>query len=820
MKYAEIILPKPLFGTFTYSIPDYLANSVQIGFRALVPFGAKRFYTGIVSMLHNHKPEYEVKDIVSILDNYPILRNPQMKFWEWISEYYLCSVGEVYKAAVPAGMKVESETVMTANPDFIDIDNSMKEREKIIYGILSTHGKMSTSEIEKAVGSKNIVPTIASMIDKEAIFVDEHIVDKYTPKTEFFIELNAVQKDEAALKLFFEYTKRAPKQEAALLAYLDLSHWLGREKRREVSRDNLEEKAGVSKIILKAMADKGIFRIYKKEINRFSLQNADDLCSPPNPLSDEQQKAYYEIVDSFKNKDITLLHGVTSSGKTEVYIHLIDTVLKDRKQVLYLVPEIALTAQLTQRLQKVFGSKLLIYHSKFSDNERVDIWKKLLQSSEPCVVIGVRSSIFLPFGKLGLVIVDEEHETSYKQQDPAPRYNARDAALVLASMHGAKTLLGSATPAINTYYSAKSGRYGLVELTKRYEGIEMPKVEVIDTTKARKQHAMKGLFSTQLITECNKAIERGEQVILFQNRRGFAPVVRCKECAWTPKCRNCDVTLTYHKRFNRLICHYCGYMEPMPDICPACGQPTLEIVGYGTERIEDDLTQTFPNAKIARMDLDTTRNRNSYDQIIDSFSSHKTQILIGTQMVTKGLDFEGVSIVGILNADNMINFPDFRSHERAFNMMEQVAGRAGRKHRQGTVYIQTTEPSHPIIKHVIAHDYHSYYTEELEQRQIFKYPPFTRIINIYIKHRDDNTLTEMSVRFSNMLREVFGKRVLGPEEPSVKRIQQLYIRQITLKMETAASMRKVKQILRNIYENSLSDYRMKQAIVYYDVDPM
>lgn len=819
MKYAEVILPLPLYSTFTYSIPESLSEAIGIGFRVLVPFGRKKFYTGIVSMLHNRKPEgYEVKELISVLDTYPVLKHPQLKFWQWISEYYLCPTGDVYKAAVPAGMKVESETHVSANPDFIDTDGTMKERETVIYDLLLTKDKLTPADISKATGYKNVEAIVTGMLEKEAIFITEKIVDNYRPKTEVFVRICAEKGDNETIQAFFGKVKQAKKQEAALLAYLELSSWMQRGEGKEVSKDALIKRAGISLQILNAMTAKGIFKLYKKEINRFRLDgNAGAVL---NPLSDIQEKACNEIIGSFNDHNTVLLHGVTSSGKTEIYTHLIDRVLKEGRQALYLVPEIALTTQLTQRLQKNFGNKLLIYHSKFSDNERVDIWKKLLKNDEPCVVIGVRSSVFLPFGKLGIVIVDEEHETSYKQQDPAPRYNARNAAIILASMHGAKTLLGSATPSVETYHNAQTGKYGLVELHTRHEGIQLPAVKIIDTKTARKRKEMHGIFSKELIDECTAAIGRGEQAIIFQNRRGFAPIVRCKECAWIPKCTNCDVSLTYHKHINRLTCHYCGFTMQLPDLCPACRQPSIEIIGYGTERIEDDVEKHFPGVKIARMDLDTTRSKSSYEKIIDGFSNRRTQILIGTQMVTKGLDFEGVSIVGIVNADNMINFPDFRAHERAFNMMEQVAGRAGRKHKQGTVCIQTSEPEHPLLGFVVNHDYAGYFKNELEERRRYNYPPFSRIINIYIKHRDDNSLTEMAVRFSNMLRQIFGGRVLGPEAPAVSRIQQLYIRQIVLKMETGASMPKVKQILRSVYEHSLSDPRMKSAIVYYDVDPV
>ena len=575
----------------------------------------------------------------------------------------------------------------------------------------------------------------------------------------------------------------------------------------------------MSAAVLSEAVKRGMFEIYKKEINRFAELGS--VLEEPPTLSDEQRRAYKEIHKSMREHAITLLHGVTSSGKTSVYMHLIADALKLGKQVLYLVPEIALTTQLTHRLRRVFGDRLLIYHSRFSDNERVDIWKRLLDTSEPCVIIGVRSSVFLPYSNLGLVIVDEEHDSSYKQQDPAPRYNGRNAALVLAQMHGAKTVLGSATPAIEVYHNALAGKYGLVKLLTRYGDIQMPQVNVIDTNDARKRREMNGMFSNQLLAQCRQALANGEQVILFQNRRGYSPMVRCKECGWVPKCEHCDVSLTYHKHNRSLVCHYCGYSIPIPDLCPACQLPGIEIVGYGTERIEDDIDAVFPGEKISRMDLDTTRSKNSYDRIIDEFSQHRTNILVGTQMVTKGLDFDAVSIVGILSADTMINFPDFRSHERAFDMLEQVSGRAGRAHKQGQVIIQTSNPEHDVIKFVQAHDYEGFYKHELADREKFGYPPFTKVINIYIKHRDDATVGELAVRYSNMLRQVFGTRVLGPMAPFVARIQNMYIRQIMLKMETAASMAKVKAILRNLYEQMIAaDARMKAVRLYYDVDPV
>lgn len=818
-KFAETLLPLALPGTYTYRIPEGM--QLSIGMRVLVPFGRKKIFTAIVVTLHDMEPKgYDVKEILGTLDDKPIVRHPQLDFWQWIADYYLCSMGEVYKAAVPSGLKVESETTIGINPDFEEVEpGQLSDRERVILDFTAQRGRVQIAEIARATGFKTIERNVSHLLDMGALHVSERVVDNYRPKTEPCVRLTIPRDDEQTLHQYFDQLKRAPKQETLLLAYLDLSRWLQGGDLREVSKENLLKRSGVSGAVLHEAVKRGMFEIYKKEINRFA--DLGSVLEEPPTLSEEQERAYKEIHQSMRQHAITLLHGVTSSGKTSVYMHLITDALKLGKQVLYLVPEIALTTQLTRRLRRVFGDKLLIYHSKFSDNERVDIWKRLLDSNEPCVVIGVRSSVFLPYSNLGLVIVDEEHDSSYKQQDPAPRYNGRNAALVLAQMHGAKTVLGSATPAIEVYHNALAGKYGLVKLLTRYGDIQMPDVKVIDTIDARKRREMQGMFSIELIANCRKALKNGEQVILFQNRRGYSPMVRCKECGTVPKCENCDVSLTYHKHSNSLVCHYCGYTIPLPDLCPACQLPGLEIIGYGTERIEDDIDALFPGEKISRMDLDTTRNKNSYDRIIDEFSQHRTNILVGTQMVTKGLDFDAVSIVGILNADTMINFPDFRSHERAFDMLEQVSGRAGRAHKQGQVIIQTSQPDHDVIKYVQAHDYEGFYQHELADRQQFGYPPFTKVINIYLKHRDDATVGELAVRYSGLLRQVFGARVLGPMAPLVARVQNLYIRQVTLKMETAASMVKVKNILRDLYERMIAaDARMKSVRLYYDVDPV
>ena len=818
-KFAETLLPLAIPGTYTYRIPE--GTRLSIGMRVLVPFGRKKIFTAIIVSLHDREPKgYEVKEILGTLDDKAILRHPQLEFWQWIADYYLCSMGEVYKAAVPSGLKVESETTISVNPDFEESEQCpLTDRERVILDFTAQRGRAQIAEIAKATGFKTVERNVSHLLDMDALHVSERVIDNYRPKTEACVRLTIARDDEQSLHQYFDQLKRAPKQESLLLAYLDMSRWLQGGEPREVSKENLLKRAGVSGAVLHEAVKRGMLEIYKKEINRFAELGS--VLEEPPVLSDEQQRAYTEIHQSMRQHAITLLHGVTSSGKTSVYMHLIADALKLGKQVLYLVPEIALTTQLTRRLRRVFGDRLLIYHSKFSDNERVDIWKRLLVSNEPCVVIGVRSSVFLPYSNLGLVIVDEEHDSSYKQQDPAPRYNGRNAALVLAQMHGAKTVLGSATPAIEVYHLALEGKYGLVKLLTRYGDIQMPEVKVIDTIDARKRREMSGLFSKELIANCRSALKNGEQVILFQNRRGYSPMVRCKECGWVPKCENCDVSLTYHKHNHSLVCHYCGYTIPLPDLCPACQLPGIEIVGYGTERIEDDIDAVFPGEKISRMDLDTTRSKNSYDRIIEEFSQHRTNILVGTQMVTKGLDFDAVSIVGILNADTMINFPDFRSHERAFDMLEQVSGRAGRAHKQGQVIIQTSNPDHDVIKFVQAHDYEGFYQHELADRQKFGYPPFTKVINIYLKHREDVVVGELAVRYSGLLRQVFGSRVLGPMAPFVAKVQNMYIRQITLKMETAASMSKVKGILRQLYEQMIAaDGRMKAVKLYYDVDPV
>ncbi len=819
-RFADVILPLPLYRYFTYRIPDEMQGRLRQGHRVVVSFGRSKFYTAIVVALHDMEPQgYEVKEIATLLDDEPIVLRTQLNFWQWIAEYYLCSVGDVYKAALPSGLKLESETSLTINNDYEeDVDNRLTEREAVLLQTLAGQGRLTVQELEKATGLRNTLPVLRRLVEREAVFVTEWMRVNYKPKTEVCVRLTFEQGNHEALRAAFDLVGRAKQQEVLLLSFLDLSHFMQKGCYVEVSRSELLARADVSPAVLAGLVNKGVMETYKREVSRFVPLVHRSVELPR--LSDEQSRALGEIYGSLGDKSVSLLHGVTSSGKTEIYIHIINNILQQGRQVLYLVPEIALTTQLTERLQRVFGDKLLIYHSRFSDNERVEIWYKMLRSREPRVVLGVRSSVFLPFHDLGFVIVDEEHEPSYKQYDPAPRYHARSAAIVLAGMYGAKVLLGSATPSIESYYNALTGKYGLVELLVRYSNNPLPDVRTIDMREQRRRRQVKGNFSQALIDAMQGALKREEQIILFQNRRGFAPMVECRECAWIPKCTQCDVSLTYHKRDNRLVCHYCGYSCEIPHVCPACLQATIEVRGFGTERIEEDVEEMFPDVKMARMDLDTTRSRSAYQEIIDDFASGKSKILVGTQMVTKGLDFDRVSVVGILSADTMLSFPDFRAYERAFQMMSQVAGRSGRGKSRGEVLLQTSQPELPIIGQVIAHDYIGMYQEQILQRQQFGYPPFTRLVYIYLKHRDEAVLDTLSQQYATLLRKVFGERVLGPDNPPVARIQSLYIRKIMLKVEIAASMSQVKDLLRKIYENSLTDSRFKQLVLYYDVDPM
>ncbi|RJU33253.1 primosomal protein N' [Bacteroides sp. AM44-19] len=819
-KFADVILPLPLHSCFTYSLPDEWADEVQTGCRVVVPFGRKKYYTAIVRNVHYCAPTgYEVKEVSALLDACPILLPRQFKFWEWLSDYYLCTQGDVYKAALPSGLKLESETIVEYNPDF-ESDVHLPEKEQKILDALSTDPEQCVTKLEKETGIKNILSVIKSLLDKEAIFVKEELRRTYKPKTETRVRLTAVARNEHRLHIFFdELQRRAPKQLDLLMKYLELSGYLSGRDIKEVSKAELLQRTSTTPAVFNGLIDRGVFEVYQQEIGRIDKALLKEVV-PVNPLNEHQQRAYHAILENFQSKNVCLLHGITASGKTEVYIHLIEETIREGKQVLYLLPEIALTAQITERLQRVFGSRLGIYHSKFPDAERVEIWQKQLSEADYDIILGVRSSVFLPFRNLGLVIVDEEHENTYKQQDPAPRYHARNAAIVLASMYGAKTLLGTATPSVETWHNATSGKYGLVELKERYKEIQLPEIIPVDIKELHRKKMMNGPFSPLLLQYIREALEQKEQVILFQNRRGFAPMIECNTCGWVPKCKNCDVSLTYHKGLNQLTCHYCGYTYQLPRVCPACEGTDLRNRGFGTEKIEDDIKALFPDARVARMDLDTTRTRTAYERIISDFQQGKTDILIGTQMVSKGLDFDHVSIVGILNADTMLNYPDFRAYERAFQLMAQVAGRAGRKNKRGRVVLQTKSIDHPIIPQVIANDYEAMVGGQLAERQMFHYPPYYRLVYVYLKNRNETLLDLMAQTMAAKLRTVFGNRVLGPDKPPVARVQTLFIRKIVLKIETNAPMARARELLVQVQKEMVAEDRFKSLIVYYDVDPM
>lgn len=756
MKYVDVILPLPLDGTFTYSVPDGMEGNVVPGVRLLVPLGKSKKYIAMATRLHDDKPAFSCKPVEAVLDNTPSLLPQQMRLWQWIGYYYMAPLGDVYNAAMPGGLK-------------------------------------ST--------------------------------EKFKPKMELYVELASTYRSEQALHVALNLVQRALKQAKTLTTFLSLSHWdsldgdTPREGIKKVTKEELMNESHCTAAVVKALIDRGILFTYELEIGRLNT-NGESHLDLIKPLSLAQQDAYNGILMQMMKKDVVLLHGVTSSGKTEIYIHLIRKAIEEHKQVLYLLPEIALTVQIMERLHRVFGDRLGIYHSKYSDAERVEIWQKQLSDHPYDVILGARSAVFLPFKNLGLVIIDEEHETSFKQQDPAPRYHARSAAIVLAKMYGAKTLLGTATPSMESYYNAQQGKYGLVELKTRYKGIQLPEIQVVDVKDLRRRKMMSGPFSPQLLAAVREALKNGQQAILFQNRRGFAPMVECKVCGWVPKCKNCDVSLTLHKSINLLTCHYCGYTYPVPTECPNCGSTEIMGRGFGTEKIEDQIAEIFPEAKIARMDLDTTRTRNAYERLIADFSEGRTNLLIGTQMVSKGLDFDKVSVVGILNADSMLNYPDFRAYEHAFMMMAQVSGRAGRKGKRGLVILQTKNPTLPVIGQVVNNDYEGLYQGILEERRTFHYPPFFHLIYVYVKHKYDKVCEQASHELSKTLRSWFSERVLGPDKPAVARVKTMNIRKIVIKLENGIDQLKVREYLKFAQQQMGKDPRYGALQIYYDVDPL
>ncbi len=758
MTYADVILPLPLQGTFTYAVADDM--SLAVGMRVLVPLGRNKSYVGLIDRLHEEKPQgYAVKNILQVMDAEPVVTNQQLSLWHWISDYYLSPIGEVYKAALPAGLKAE---------------------------------------------------------------------DGYRPKTETYIRLTASYQNVTALHVALNVLARARKQLEAFTAYLELSGWdqIEEEGHQQipVTKEELMNVCGCSADTLRLLEQRQMLETYEVEVGRLN-HGGDYRPELIQPLSTPQQDAYNELLMSMMKRPVTLLHGVTGSGKTEIYIHLIQRALERHEQVLYLLPEIALTVQMMQRLQRVFGDRLGIYHSRYSDAERVEIWQKQLSKHPYDVILGARSAVFLPFQKLGLVIVDEEHEGSYKQQDPAPRYHARSAAIMLAqqtsqqSAMTPKVILGTATPSLESYHNAKTGKYGLVELKERYQGMELPEIQVVDIADLQRRKMMAGPFSPLLLNKVREALEHGEQAILFQNRRGFAPLIECRQCGWVPTCQHCDVSLTLHRQLNQLTCHYCGFTYKVPTECPCCGSTDLRSRGYGTEKIEEQVREVFPEAHIARMDLDTTRTRNAYERIISDFAAGRTNLLIGTQMISKGLDFDRVSVVGIINADSMLNYPDFRAYEHAFMMMSQVSGRAGRKHKRGLVILQTKQKDIPVIQQVVNHDYQSLYKDLIVERQTFHYPPYYHLVYVFLKHRQDSVVNTAAIEMGSRLRQWFGARVLGPDKPSVAKVKSQNIRKLMLKLELGLDMKKVREYLLLAQSQILADKRYASLQIYYDVDP-
>ena len=809
--FIDVILPIPLQKTFTYSVTEAEAKFLKKGMRVAVSFGKSKIYTALVFNIHSDKPElYEAKDIHQILDETPVVNEQQLKHWEWISSYYLCSLGDVYRAALPSAFLLESETIVYKNEAFSD-ESILNDEEFLIFEALQHQSQLTVHQVSDILGKKKVFPVINELIEKSAIYIKEEIYETYKPKLVKYVRLHKDYSDSNSLQGLLEQLSRAKKQKDAVLVYFQLAA-----SKKPIKAKDLEEQANVSSQILKALVDKEIFEIYHIQTDRINYQGE---TNGLKELNEFQQTVFEEIKASFQEKEVTLLHGITSSGKTEIYVKLIQEVINSGKQVLFLLPEIALTTQIITRLQNYFGSQVSVFHSKYSMNERVEVWNNVLDNKPKAqIILGARSSIFLPFSNLGLIVVDEEHETSYKQFEPSPRYNARDAAIVLSHMHKAKILLGSATPSLESYFNAQQNKYGFVELNRRFGNVQLPKIELIDIKEKHRKKQMTQHFSDRMLTLIKEALEEKEQVILFQNRRGFSPVVECTTCGVSPQCPNCDVSLTYHKFRRELKCHYCHYQRAMPTSCGACGSATLDTKGFGTEQIELELKELFPDHKIGRMDLDTTRGKYGYQKIIGAFEAQEIDILVGTQMLSKGLDFENVSLVGILNADSMLNFPDFRAHERAYQLMVQVSGRAGRSKKQGHVAIQTFNPYHQILQQVSTTNYTEMYKEQLQDRWQFHYPPYYRLIKITLKHKDYTKVDNGVDWLAKALQNVFGENVLGPTAPAVSRIRNQHIKNLVIKIPPKQSLGVTKKELQKIKTTfqSVGDFRPIRFIV--DVD--
>jgi primosomal protein N' (replication factor Y) (superfamily II helicase) len=833
--FVDVILPLSVPNLYTYRVPFEWNDTIAPGQRVVVQFGKGKLYSALVRNIHEIPPKlYSAKYIEAILDESPVVNGKQFELWDWMSQYYMCPVGDVMVAALPGGLRLASETRIVLNDDYkLQLEkNKLSDKEYAVIEALEVRNILSLQDVSAVVEQKTVYPLIKQLIEKGIVLIQEELKEKFKPKLETYLRLTEEADKEENLKAIFEtLEKKAPKQLDVLMAYITISKRYSQNV-QEVKKSEVVKMLEGSEGTIRSMVKKNIFEIYEREAGRLSPYENENKISTLNEI---QQEVLNSIRSQFNwtgeerkkenEKDVVLLHGVTSSGKTEIYVKLIEEVLAQGKQVLYLLPEIALTTQIINRLRKYFGESVGVYHSKFNENERVEVWNSVLGSDTKKslhnfrLIIGARSALFLPFSNLGLVIVDEEHDTSFKQYDPSPRYNARDAAIYLSHIHKAKTLLGSATPSVESYFNAQEGKYGFAEITTRFGGVQMPEILVADVKEAMKRKEMKSHFSPLLLDTVTLALDRKEQVILFQNRRGFAPQLECNMCAWVPQCVNCDVSLTYHKTSNQLRCHYCGYSMKPPSACSACGDTNLKMKGFGTEKIEEELSIFYPKAKIARMDLDTTRSKFAHQHIIRDFEEGKIDILVGTQMVTKGLDFDNVSMVGILNSDSMLNFPDFRSFERSYQLMAQVSGRAGRKNKRGKVIIQSQNPEHSIIREVIANDYLSMYTNQLLDRKNFNYPPYFRLIEITLIHRDLNLVNAAAKYLADDLKGSFGKRVLGPEFPIVSRIRNLFHKNILLKVEREASVVQAKKVVSEILLNFRnSDY--KQVRIRIDVDPM
>ncbi len=815
--YAGIILPLPMRQLYTYRVPADLRAEALPGKRVVVQFGQRKMYTGLIRKICEEPPVEEgIKNILDIPDEAPLVSETQFRFWEWMADYYMCTMGEIFRAALPSGLKLESESRVLVNPAY---SGEMSERDRLLMHVLSENNGLPVGSLSRAAGRKDIHRSLLKLMEKGAVIIEEHLKENYKPLKEIRVGLHPSLNDPEKIHQTLDDLSRAHRQKEALNEILS-SVLDGEDHIRSAGIPLTSLTSRYSMSVINSLVEKKI--VLKTEKRTGRLESYGGQTHPPFPLDVNQQQALDEINESFREKNVVLLHGVTSSGKTEVYIHLIQQYLEQGKQVLYLLPEIALTSQIVGRLQRVFGDDVGIYHSKFNDAERVEVYLRLHHKGEKQyrLILGVRSAIFLPFDNLGLVIVDEEHENTFKQQDPAPRYHARDAAVVLSSLYGARVLMGTATPSVETYTNALNKKYGLTRLTGRYGNMLMPEIRIADVQKARKRREMKSVFTPVLLNEIEKTLQEGKQVILFQNRRGYSSFLECSNCGYIPKCRKCDVSLTYHRYDERLVCHYCGYAEKIPAHCPECLSPAILTRGFGTELVEDEIALRMPGVTVARLDLDTSRSRKAYEKILADFAAGRYQILAGTQMLSKGLDFENVELVGILNADQMLNYPDFRAFERSYQLMAQVSGRAGRKNRQGKVIIQTSDPSHPVIRYVLDNDYEGMYRDQIMERQAFAYPPFVRLVKITLRSREKRIADAVANDLAGRLKEIFGRRVLGPQPPLVGRIKNQFLNQIILKIEKKASFARARKLLQEVIDDGQRNRQFKKVRINIDVDPM